>query len=143
MKTLVSFALIALFAAHLPAGVGDSSDSVVKISAKLERSAAGKTVAVIELDVKPGWHLYANPAESELYAENAVVVKGAGPVDYPPGKAYVDEQRNKVKVYQGKIRIRAAVAGPAPVELSVDVQACSDGKGSVCLTPATVKVTAR
>jgi hypothetical protein len=143
-------ALIVLTATLLAQALaGGRSDSVVKVKARLEKGAAGQEVVVVNLDIQKGWHLYANPVENDNYKSGQLTVKvlgakpetKAGKVDYPAGHPYKDQSGDKLKIYEDKIEVRAAVdraAGDAgPIEVSVKLSACNDNS---CLLPAVVRV---
>jgi DsbC/DsbD-like thiol-disulfide interchange protein len=124
---------------------GRRSDTVVTTKARLEKSAAGKSVVVISLDIKPGWHLYANPVGNEDLDGSQVVVTFAdakAEIVYPAGKEVTDKDLGKYKIYEDKVEIRAtldrAIGATAPVELIVQISACDDKN---CLPPAKVKLT--
>jgi len=146
---LVASSLIALGAVALVAYAGGTrSDSVVKVKAEAVEAPPGKAVVLVHLDIKPGWHLYANPVGNEDLASGQVVVKAAGKnppkavkIEYPKGKEKEDKTIGSYRVYTDKVSIRAIVdrvAGDAnPLEFSVRLQACS---GQTCLLPSTVRV---
>lgn len=126
------------------------SDSVVKVKAKLDDKApAGKAVVVLQLEIEPGWHLYANPPEHEDLGDSQLVVKVAGSdaakIEYPKGKLVNDKFLGKFKKYDEKIEVRAIVDRKAgdngPIQLTISLQSCSDSAPLICLPPAIVKVT--
>lgn len=143
LMTSVTMAALALTISLAPAGAAKKSDSVVKVKAKLDKTAAGKEVVVVNLEIQAGWHLYANPVGNEDFESGQVLVKlGDIPakVTYPAGKLVEDPIIGKYKIYEDKVEIRATLdrpAGKAPLEVSVRLQSCND---KVCLPPATVKV---
>ena len=150
-KMLAMFTLFILSAALLlPARAGgQKSDAEVKVDvAAAKPDATGKQTVTIELNVNPGWHIYANPVGNEDLASTQTVVKVAGKnkpasvnVSYPKGKLKQDKLVGDYVVYEGKVAIKAVIqraAGDAePLEVSVRFQACNE-KG-ICLFPATVR----
>jgi DsbC/DsbD-like thiol-disulfide interchange protein len=142
LSSVVVTALV-LMVSFTPAGDAKKSDSVVKVKAKLEKSAAGKEIVVVNLEIQAGWHLYANPVGNEDFESGQVVVKltdNPAKIAYPVGKTVTDPIIGKYKVYEDKIEIRATLDRPAsktPLEVSIRLQSCND---KVCLPPATVKV---
>jgi len=143
----------ALSVAFSPAGEKKEKkryDSVVKVKAKLDSKApAGKTVVVLNLEIEPGWHLYANPPEHEDLGDSQLVVKVVGSdsakIEYPQGKLVNDKFLGKFKKYDDKIEVRATVdrktGDTSPIQLTVALQSCSDSVPLICLPPAVVKVT--
>lgn len=129
--------------------IGQKSDSEVKVAVDAAKpDPSGKQTITIELDINPGWHIYANPVGNEDLANAQTVVKVAGKnklesvkVAYPKGKLKEDKLAGDYVIYEGKVQIKAVVqraAGDAePLEVSVRFQACNE-KGT-CLFPATVR----
>lgn len=151
MKRFILIALSAaavislvMLAPELFAG-GKKSDSVVTIKAKVDKAGDGKSVVVFSLDIKSGWHLYANPVGHEDLESGKVVVKsvaGNADITYPPGKTIDDKILGKYSVYKDKVEIRAAVDrvidAANPAEFTIRLQSCDEKN---CLQPSTVKVT--
>jgi uncharacterized protein len=140
----LAVAALALTVPFVPAGDPKKSESVVKVKAKLDKTAAGKEVVVVNLDIQSGWHLYANPVGLEDLTGAQVVVtvaKVPAKVEYPAGKEVNDPLVGKYKKYEDKVEIRATLDRPAgetgPVEVRVKLQSCND---KVCLPPSTVKI---
>jgi uncharacterized protein len=144
-------ALLALIAAHCPADdpvVGPlvTSASVVKIKAKVCRTAPGKDEIVLTFDVDKPWHIYANPVGNESLESAQTTVKILSKdaakvcVDYPAGKER-EIQGTKWRSYEGTFEIRATVCRDAkatcPLEIEVRVQAVDDDS---CLLPETIRV---
>jgi DsbC/DsbD-like thiol-disulfide interchange protein len=141
---VLGLAVLAFAAPSLPGGA-KKSDSVVKVKATLDTSAAGKDVVVVKIDIQQGWHLYANPVKNDDLTASQVVVKIAdvpATITYPAGKSVEEKTIGKYQIYEDKVEIRATLDRPAgakgPVEVSVRLYSCSD---MTCLPPATVKLT--
>jgi hypothetical protein len=116
-------------------------------------SAPGSDEAevVISLNVKPGWHVYANPTGVEGVPPTRVTLDpGQGmtirDVAYPAGVAKVlgATGAEKVALYEGKVALRVRLrrepgAKPpaGPFRFTVSYQACND---RACLAPARLKV---
>jgi thiol:disulfide interchange protein len=150
LPTLCATGAILTAALLLPArAVGQKSDSEVKVALDAGKpDPSGKQTITLELQINPGWHIYANPVGNEDLAAAQTIVKVAGKnkpasvnVTYPKGKLKEDKLAGDYVVYEGKVEIKAVVqraAGDAePIEVSVRFQACSE-KG-VCLFPYTFK----
>ena len=124
------------------------SDSVVKTTARAEK-AGNKVVVVVRLDIKKGWHLYANPVMHAELLNSQTLVKVLGvdakavAVEYPAGSDYKDKAGEKYKVYKDQTEIRVTVERPpgssGALELSVRLSACDDNS---CLQPVVVRVSA-
>ncbi len=87
----------------------------------------------VELDIRPGWHVNANPASLDFLVPTTV----AGPVravEYPRGEtlgfAFAKE---KLSVYRGTVTARGEVEAGAEV-VRLTYQACDDER---CLPPVT------
>lgn len=105
------------------------------------------------LDVKDGWHVYANPTGVEGIKPTRVTLEnGQGAtlsrVEYPPGAAKVlaSSGKEKVSLYEGKVVLKAWVKleGTEPRDLDplwfrVAYQACND---RACLAPSSLRVKA-
>jgi uncharacterized protein YyaL (SSP411 family) len=126
-----------------------NSDSVVKVTGKSQKPGAdGKQVIKLTLAIDKGWHVYANPIGNEDLASAQTVVKISGgdkaktAIDYPKGKTVKDKIVGDYNVYETEAVIGVTVewpkgVTPAPLELSVKLQACNE---KTCLLPATIKV---
>lgn len=124
--------MCALWSANLQAGK-DDKDAPVKVTHVVSKAdSAGKQKVTFTLDIKEGWHLYANPVGDEEYAPNATQIKAKGAtikVTYPPGKVKTDNEGGKVRsfnVYKGKVQIVAEITRSAdtPAELTLQYNAC-------------------
>lgn len=114
--------------------------------AGVERRAAGRSVALVELTVGNGWHVNAHlPTESFLVpTELRLRLAGGGalPVRYPDGelKRFAFWQK-PLRVYAGKVVFEADLSlpgdgsGPVALEGDVSFQACSD---SQCYPPGRI-----
>ena len=89
---------------------------VVTATARLaekQQPAPGREVeAVVSLDIKEGWHLYANPTGVEILKPTTLVLEPARPSrrsrsSYPKGQAKVlgSLGKEEVRLYEGKIDI--------------------------------------
>lgn len=125
------------------------SDSVVKIRATASEPAAdGMQAVTIDLAIDKGWHLYANPVPTDFPGIPTTVKVGGNvkaddvKIVYPAGKLVKDAVVGDHQVYEDKATIKATVrrakGDSGPLELIIQVQACTDKQ---CLLPATVKVT--
>lgn len=106
---------------------------------------------VVNLQIKEGWHVYANPVGAENLIPTTVDLAADQPlavtkVEYPTGEAKVlaSSGDEKVSVYEGqasiKVRLRLkddAKAMPGSIDLKVRYQACNDRS---CLAPASLAV---
>jgi uncharacterized protein YyaL (SSP411 family) len=106
----------------------------------------GKRKVVVTLLVADGWHIYANPVESESLAESQTVatllVDGKAvkaDLAYPKGRQYTDAAGEKYNVYLGTVRITGITRAPvdSKLEARIQVTACKDGK---CLLPSTIRI---
>jgi uncharacterized protein len=123
------------------------STSVVKTSATLEKSAAGKDVVVVRFAVEKPWHIYANPVGNEGQETSRTTIDIVGKtkpnsvqVEYPRGSDY-EEFGEKLKVYEGAFEIRAIVerepGDKGPLEAVVRFGACKEKE---CLPRAIVRI---
>ena len=88
----------------------------------------------VELAVREGWHVNANPAATGLVATSvAGVVGGVRNVRYPAGEAW-DGGAGPVPVYRGRVAIEGEVErrGGGAASLELTYQACDDAR---CLPP--------
>jgi DsbC/DsbD-like thiol-disulfide interchange protein len=127
----------------------------VATSARLadaQHPAPGREVrAVVALEVKKGWHIYANPTGVDILKPTTLTLEPGQPaggleVSYPKGQSKVlgSLGKDKVALYGGKVEIpvRFTLAGDArpgkrKVEFKLKYQACDD---KVCLAPATLTI---
>lgn len=124
------------------------SESVVKAAATAGKvEADGKQVVTVTLSIDKPWHTYANPVPKDFPGlPTAVSVEKVKPddvkVDYPAGKTIKDNTVGDYNVYEDKteikVTVRRAKGDSGPLNVSVQVQACSDKQ---CLLPSTLKVT--
>ena len=144
--------------ADIVAAKPPAAPSVVSAKASLSKPgpvAAGSEFEVaIELDIKPGWHVYANPSGSETSIPTVATLADpdASPAasatwTYPAGKATILDPTNpeSIALYEGKTKLLARVKlkpdvkpGPATIKFRVRHQACND---RACLAPANLTVT--
>ena len=131
---------LAAFLAALLLGVGPARAAGPEVSARIaevERRAAGRSVALVEMTVGAGWHVNAHlPSESFLVpTELRLRLTGGGalPVRYPDGelKRFAFWQK-PLRVYAGKVVFEADLSlpgdgsDPVALEGEVSFQACSD-----------------
>jgi DsbC/DsbD-like thiol-disulfide interchange protein len=152
---IAAVALLALAAVAvnvLPAQQGKvtSADKVKATAKATQPDAAGKQTITLTLDIENGWHLYANPTDNDVVESNKTIVElksAAKPqsftVKYPKGTERTDFGE-KFKSYEGKVTIQAEVQRAAgdtgPLQLIVQVNACTNGPPGKCLTPGKVTV---
>lgn len=146
--SLPGLAVLLLVAAPVEAQI-KKSDSVVKVKAVAGKADTdGNQTVTITLDVAKPWHIYANPVGHDMLTGAQTVVKVTNKeadvkVAYPPGKTTKDTVVGDYKTYDGKVTIKAEVkrakGDTGPLTLTVKIQACDEK--SVCLLPATVKLT--
>lgn len=114
---------------------GKNADSRAKISvASTAPDESGKQLVTVTLDVKKGWHMYANPVDNEDLRGAQTVVKILGAKDtnvlYPPGLPQSNNTFGSHKVYEGRTNIKVVVVRPAgdnrPLEVEVKGQVCDD-----------------
>jgi uncharacterized protein YyaL (SSP411 family) len=117
-----------------------------------QRPVAGATVeAAVALEIKPGWHLYANPTGVEILKPTTLDLEpGQSAADlrvtYPAGQAKVlgSLGQEKVSLYEGKVEIPVKFAlakdtkpGTLTLRFRLRYQACDD---KVCLAPASLTI---
>ncbi|NEX22177.1 DUF255 domain-containing protein [Thiorhodococcus mannitoliphagus] len=122
----------------------------VRVEARILRKDPGAATLVLELGLRPGWHINAEQPLQDNLIPTRVRLTGDTPEwrleerRYPPPKILkLGFQREPLAVYEGRVRIEAALerttdpdvqARPwVPVELRL--QACSD---ALCLPPETL-----
>jgi DsbC/DsbD-like thiol-disulfide interchange protein len=107
--------------------------------------------ATVSLDIKSGWHLYANPTGVEVLRPTTLALAPDQPaglleINYPKGQAKVLGSLGKemISLYEVKIEIpvrftlsRAINPEPLHVHFKLEYQACND---NVCLAPATLVI---
>lgn len=140
---LTALAAAALFAvvSSTPAQ-GKKSSDVVKAAAAAQKTADGKHVVTVTLDVDPKYYIYANPVGNADFEPNQTVVQLTGGkverLEYPAGEVVPDKIVGDFRIYKGKVTIKATVEpGAGPLEVAIKLQACSK---SSCLLPGTVKL---
>ena len=105
----------------------------------------GRQIITIKMNIKQGWHAYANPVKNETFEPNRTEVKITGAkkleqvaIAYPPGQKLVDGQE-VFQVYEGVVDITATVKRAAsdsgPLVVTVKYVTCND---KMCLPPETV-----
>lgn len=113
-------------------------DRVVKAHASAGRADVnGKQTVTVRLTIEKGWHIFANPVESDFYreAETKLTMTSQGKISdihvvYPPGKTLQDDS-GSFKAYEDEVTITANLrraSGNGPLELSIRLQACSAEK---------------
>ena len=137
MVRYCSFIAILALGAGLPLNARDkelTSQSKVKITASASKiEKIGEQTLTVTVTIDKGWHIYANPVNSELVKDAATVVKvGAkSPVSdvkvaYPPGKRSGDIE--KFDAYEGTAAERALRAARSACEISS--HSCSSSRPS-------------
>jgi uncharacterized protein YyaL (SSP411 family) len=125
--------------------------SVAATLADVENIAPGSTVPVtLTLNIKPGWHLTANPAGSANLKPTVVTLKSDSAaiidVSYPKGaKLSLPGGDEPILAYEGettltaRVRLNAdATTPPSSLTFQIRYQACND---RACLAPATLETT--
>ncbi len=145
---LPTLALAALEAGAATAAAGDrgaaaasppqSAAEIVDAGLRLDDAgAAGWRRFVLELRIRDGWHLNANPASSEFLVPTRVGGNVRG-VEYPPaGLRRFRFAGEELRVYEGDVAIPGLLAADAAGVL-LTYQACDDHR---CLPPMTRLVT--
>jgi hypothetical protein len=114
----------------------DEAREAVEATGRLEPASTAWRPFVLELAIKPGWHVGANPAgEPSLVATGVEAVLGAlRDVRYPEGEAVA--QGEKARVYRRRVRIEGEVQPPGTGAPAVQLtyQACDETR---CLPPVT------
>ncbi len=126
-----------------PAGApGGSTEAlardVVRVSGRFDGppAADGWRPFTIELDIREGWHVNANPASLDFLIPTAVE-GGVRDLAYPAGESFRFEfAPEEISVYSGTATVRGQ-ASPESPELQVTYQACDDRR---CLPPVTESV---
>jgi uncharacterized protein YyaL (SSP411 family) len=119
---------------------------------RAQRPTPGLAVeASVTLEIKQGWHLYANPTGVEILKPTTIDLDSSQPatdlqVTYPAGQAKVlgSLGQEKVSLYEGKIEIPLrfklasdVLPGKRELRLKLKYQACDD---RVCLAPASLVI---
>jgi len=151
----IPLALVALVCLSVPVHAQPKrSDSTVKITAEASKpDAEGKQVVTLNLVIEKDWHLHANPVGNKDLEDTRTVVsiKAGQPlkdvkIEYPAGKVVKDQVIGDYNIYEGTVVIKGQVSrtpgDPSPLEVTVQVQSCSDKLGK-CLLPGTVKFTVK
>ncbi|HEY4230866.1 MAG TPA: cytochrome c biogenesis protein CcdA [Thermoanaerobaculia bacterium] len=139
------FAALALTSAVAFAAGPPDPKTLLKTSARLEKTASVQGTLVVQCEIASGWHVNSHtPSEEYLIPTEVVVAAAQGATislpDYPEGKetkfAFSDKP---LSVYAGSFTVRVPVSWKdgSPPDLSgvVKYQACSDTQ---CLAPAEV-----
>jgi uncharacterized protein len=116
----------------------DEAREVVETAGRLGAGDEGFRPFAVELKIRRGWHVNANPAGPSLVATTVAPVLGTlRNLRYPPGEAF-GAPRETIPVYAGQVRLEGEIdhrgAGAPAVELTY--QACDDTR---CL-PAITRV---
>ncbi|MFO0954063.1 MAG: DUF255 domain-containing protein [Isosphaeraceae bacterium] len=134
----------------LPGGIKD----VVKATADSVKARPDALDVTLTLQIKEGWHVYANPPGVEgLLATRVSVEANRGfeveKVEYPKGvsKILASSGDEKVALYEGKVQVVVRLkpveggksTGVKSVPLTVQYQACND---RACLPPAKLVIDA-
>ncbi|HKC13625.1 MAG TPA: protein-disulfide reductase DsbD domain-containing protein, partial [Vicinamibacteria bacterium] len=119
------------------AGLEDTARNVVEVSGQLAAGTGAWRRFVVELAIRPGWHLNAHPASLPT-----LVATSLGPVlgqlrslRYPAGEPF-GPPAEPISVYRGRVALEGEIeppAGGAP-SLELTYQACDDTR---CLPPVT------
>src|SRR5260370_2346622 len=120
MGSLLGASLAGVFLVSMLRGGIDGGASAKKV--KVQPSAGkpdamGNQVISVNLKILPGWHIYANPVNSNqeninknktILSLSSKVKLEALKIDYPPGTLKKDGE-NQYKIYEGDVTIRAAI----------------------------------
>jgi thiol:disulfide interchange protein DsbD len=126
-----------------------AAETLIRASAAPVRvPAGGGAIAVIEIAVKPGWHVNANPPSPDYLIPTEVTIEAAGGVkagkgEYPsPVPLKVGFEQNAILTLGGTFVVRLplsaaadAAHGARAMKGTVSFQACND---QLCLTPTSV-----
>ena len=141
--------LVALASDRHALAAAKKSESVVKATASAGKpDADGNLVVTVTLAIDKTWHVYANPVPKDFPGLPTIVTVEAKAkpedvkVEYPAGKVIKDATVGDYNVYEDKadikLTLRRAKGDASPLNVSIQVQACSDKQ---CLLPSTLKVT--
>jgi hypothetical protein len=123
-----------------PAAAGidleDEAREVVEVGGRLGSGTEDWRPFTVELKIRKGWHLNANPAGASLVATTLVPVLGKlRGLRYPEGETF-GPSSDVIAVYRGQVRLEGEIdhrgVGAPAVELTY--QACDDAR---CLPPVT------
>ncbi len=149
-KMTSKFAVMILVASG--SAMGWAADEVVTAKAyfSVDRLPAGKATPVaVVVEIKPDWHINANPPNPEEMIATQVNVKSKlgiklSAANYPKGKNLKIEDLGTISGYEGKLTIFGTLEIPAnaggqndELEILVKYQACNH---SQCLPPKTLKI---
>ena len=144
------FVFIALFSA-LCAASAQASDVVrVQVPKSIEATAGKATVAEVQVIVRPGFHVQANPVRNRflkpivLEVPSTRVVATGAPI-YPPNKILrLEGSDEDLVIYHGTFSIgfpftiaQSAPRGPLTLHGTLRYQACDDRH---CLFPTAIPV---
>jgi DsbC/DsbD-like thiol-disulfide interchange protein len=125
-----------------------AADVVQVRSAATAIDPDGNQRVMLTLDIRPDWHIYANPVGCDAAADSATVVtfragdqEESADMDYPPGARSGDAALGDCKIYEGRVTVAATVKRTkpdAPLTAVLKVQACN--KDRKCLAPGTIVV---
>ena len=144
------FLVAALFAAL--GSASSQTPDVVRVQVpELIKATAGKaTVAEVQVIVRPGFHVQANPVRNRFLKPvvlemPSTKVVAAGAAVYPPSKTMrLEGSDEDLVIYDGAFSIRVPLAiaqdapqGPVKLSGTLRYQACDDRH---CLFPTTIPV---
>jgi uncharacterized protein YyaL (SSP411 family) len=129
---------------------GLKSADVVKAEFKAEPVKDGKQAFTMTLAIDKPWHLYANPAGSDMLktSETTVEVLVGGKavpatITYPKGTATKDATAGEYRIYEGTVTITGTVdrgKDDGELEVQVVITACKSGDRGVCLQQSKLKL---
>jgi DsbC/DsbD-like thiol-disulfide interchange protein len=147
----LAFGMIALLNSPWTAA-GDKSEPHAKFSATAGKvDDNGRQTVTITMEVKKGWHAYANPVKHKDVEDGGeTVVKISSPqkledvkITYPAGTKWADKRGDTFMIYEGKVEISVALKRAAgdvgPLDVLVRYMTCND---SECV-PANAKFQAK
>lgn len=117
---------------------------LVSVSPRLTGAPGQQRRLLVDLTVKPSWHVNANPASLEFLIPTEVVASsddGAVSLDieYPRGREIDAGLGSPIRIYEGTVTLPATIGPDAavPTKITVRAQACNDtGR---CLPPAEIE----
>ena len=104
----------------------DEAREVVEVAGRLGLGGEGWRTFTVELKIRNGWHVNANPAGADLVPTKvAPVLGGLRGVRYPEGEPF-GAPPNEVRVYRGRVRLTGEIAPPGGGAPAVELtyQAC-------------------